>query len=509
MRSISTEAKVGLFVLVALAVLAYMSFRVGEYGFGHKKGYLVTAAFDNVAGLEKDASVRIAGVEVGRIEEISLKNGRAQVTLRIHPDVELEKDVQASIKTHGILGDKYIEIAPGTEEVGYMRPGGEITRVEQQADLDRLLRELGSITSDIMAVTATLKDVVGGEEGQTNLKAIVSNTKELSENLNRVVTQNNEKINLLVTNLNRASGSMQKTFASLHEITDKINKGQGTIGQLVENREIFDNLNKTLASLNKITEKVSQGEGTIGKLVAKDDLFETLNRTAVSLQNITEKIDAGEGTIGKLVNDEETVESLNAGLKSIDRSMSGIERYISRADSFRTFFSYRGEYLMSESNAKSYVNVRIQPREDVFYVLGAVADPRGRRTVTERIADGQTVKFEEYDKGELLIDAQIGKRFRDIAMRGGFFESTGGVGVDYFALNDTLKITFEAFDFDKDRNAHLKFYADYRLFRHVSLTAGWDDFISSEGNESPFVGLSISFEDKDLKYLLSSIPISR
>jgi len=120
MISISSEAKVGLFVLVALILLAYMSFRVGEYGFGLKKGYFVNVLFDNVTGLEKDASVTIAGVEVGRVESISLADGKALVTLRIVPDVMLEKDVRASIKTHGILGDKFIEIEPGTKESGYI-----------------------------------------------------------------------------------------------------------------------------------------------------------------------------------------------------------------------------------------------------------------------------------------------------------------------------------------------------------------------------------------------------
>lgn len=509
MSSISTEAKVGLFVLVALVILAYMSFRVGEYGFGLKKGYLVTVSFENASGLERDASVQIAGVEVGRIEEIGLKDGRAQVTMRILPGVKLERDVIASIKTHGILGDKYIEIAPGTREKGYIEEGGAIARVESQADLDKLMRELGIIANDVMAVTASLKKVLGGEGGQANMAAIVRNTKELSENLNRVVAQNDEKIDILVTNLNEASMSMQKTFASLSEITEKINRGQGTIGQLVENREVFDNLNKTISSLNKIAERVNKGEGTIGKLVSNDDLFDNLDRTLAYLGEITGRINAGEGTIGKLVNDEETVNNLNAGLKSIDKSMGGIERYISRAERLRTFLSYRGEYLVDKSNAKSYVNLRIHTREDMFYILGAVSDPRGRRTVTDRTVGGRTTRYEEYDKSDLLINAQIGKRFKDVALRGGFFESTGGVGMDFFALDDKLKCTFEAFDFDDDRNAHLKMYADYRLFKHVYLTAGWDDFINNEGNESPFVGLSIIFEDEDLKYLLSSLPMPK
>ncbi|MBW2600298.1 MAG: MCE family protein [Deltaproteobacteria bacterium] len=133
-----------------LIILAYMSFKVGEYGFGLKNGYPVNVVFDNATGLEKDASVQIAGVEVGRVEDISLKNGKALVTLRILPSVKLEEDVEAKIKSYGILGDKYVDIVPGTDGETYIRAGGDITRTEQQADIDKLLSELGTIAGDVM-----------------------------------------------------------------------------------------------------------------------------------------------------------------------------------------------------------------------------------------------------------------------------------------------------------------------------------------------------------------------
>jgi hypothetical protein len=107
------------------------------------------------------------------------------------------------------------------------------------------------------------------------------------------------------------------------------------------------------------------------------------------------------------------------------------------------------------------------------------------------------------------LNAQIGKRFRNVVLRGGILDSTGGIGVDYMALNDRLKLTFEAFDFSSNRNAHLKGYADLQLFKYLYLTGGWDDFISNQGNSSGFVGLSIRFEDDDLKYLLTSTPIPK
>jgi phospholipid/cholesterol/gamma-HCH transport system substrate-binding protein len=474
MFSISTEAKVGLFVLVALIILGYMSFRVGEYGFGLKEGYLVTAVFKNAIGLDKDASVMIAGVEVGRVESIGLKDGKALVTMRVIPDVKLEKDVTISIKTHGILGEKFVEIMPGTKGVAYIESGEQITQVEKQADIDKLLRELGTIASDVMEVTASLKTVVGGEEGDANLRAIIKNTRDLSESLKNAVQRNDERFNIMVDSLQNAAAEMHKTFAALSDITERVNRGEGTIGQLVKEESVFDNLNETVASL----------------------------------QDITTKINKGEGTIGKLINDEETVDNLNASLTRLDNSMAGIDRYISKAEQFRIFLSYRGEYLFDRSDAKSYLELKIQPKEDKFYIVGIVTDPRGKRTTKEyTYSDGTSREETEWDRNKLLFNAEIAKRYKDVVLRGGLLESTGGVGIDYFAYNDNLKLTFEAFDFNKDRDPHLKVFGEYRLLKHLYLSAGWDDFLSNEGNAFPFVGFSIRFEDEDLKYLLTSVPI--
>jgi len=494
MVSISSEAKVGLFVLIGLIILGYMSFRVSQQSFGLKKGYTVRAAFGNVAGLDRDASVQIAGVEVGRVEAIELQDGRAVVTLRIQPGVKLENDVTATIKTHGVLGDKYIELVPGTNKMALLKDGEQIQRVESQADIDRLLHQITLIADDIRGVTSALNGAMGGAEGQSSLAAIVenarlltrnlnamvvnneealratlNNTRQLTDDLNRVVGRNDEKINEVVDNLKDASKQMERTFAQLNEITGAINRGEGSIGQLVKNQETAAKLNKTMASLQEVTDKINQGKGTIGKLI----------------------------------NDEQTA-------RNLDETLSGINRYVTKADQFRTHLSYRGEYLFDKSNAKSYVDIRIQPKHDRYYLLGVVTDPRGRLTIRETTpAGGVTTRTEEWDKSALLFNAQVAKRFRNIVLRGGVLESTGGVGVDYLTLNDRLKLSFEAFDFNSDARAHLKAGAEFQIFKHIYLTAGWDDFISNRANSSPFAGFAIRFEDDDLKYLLTSAPIPK
>ncbi|MDX9821625.1 MAG: MlaD family protein [Syntrophales bacterium] len=490
---LSTEAKVGLFVLVGLIILGYMSFRVGQGGIGLKEGYVVEAVFDNVAGLNKDASVQIAGVEVGRVESIKLKDGKAVIQMRITPEVKLEKDVRAAVKTHGVLGDKYVEIMPGHKSQGYMESGDSIQQVERAADIDRLLQQFSVIADDIRGVTGSLNRVLGGQAGVDALNDILDNTRQLTRNLNAVVVNNEATLKAMLENTRQLTSNLNRVVVQNDEKVGQVFDGLKSAASQME---------KTFASLNEITEGVRRGEGSVGQLLKDPTTTQRLNQTLASLQQISDKINEGKGTIGKLINEEETVNNLNAGL-------SGINRYVTKAEQFRTYLSYRGEYLFDKSDMKSYLDLRIQPKDDKFYILGIASDPRGRRTTRESTTGGVTTRTEEWDRSGLLFNIQIGKRYRDLALRGGLMESTGGVGIDYFAMNDRLRFSFEAFDFSYDRKAHLKATAEYQLFKHLYLTAGWDDFISDQGNSSIFGGFAIRFEDDDLKYMLTSTPIPK
>lgn len=493
MGSITSEAKVGLFILIAMLILGYMTMQVGQRGVGIKKGYNVDVVFDNVSGLNKYSAVQIAGVEVGRVEDILLKDGKALVRLRIIPTVTLEKDVIASIKTRGVLGDKYIEITPGTRGMAAMEPGEQIRNVERQADIDRLINQIGAIADDIKTVSGTLSNVLGGKAGEESISGILENMQLLTRNINHLVASNEATIRTMLLNAQELTGNLNRVVV----------QNDAKVGDMIDNlRDASKEMEKTFTAFSQIAEEVNRGEGTLGQLMKDNTTITNLNKTLASLQEVSDKINQGKGSLGKLINDEETVNNLN-------QSLSGINRYVTKAEQFRTFLGYRGEYLWEKSNFKSHLEVKIQPKQDQFYLLGLVSDPRGRLTVRENTVGGVMTKTEEWDKSGLLFNAQIGKRFRDVVLRGGILESTGGIGVDYMALNDRLKLTFEAFDFSSDRNAHLKGYADVQLFKYLHLTGGWDDFISNRGNSSGFVGLSLRFEDDDLKYLLTSTPIPK
>ena len=129
---------VGIFVILGIAALAYLSIQLGQVSFLGGRGYTVTVDFPSVGGLKAGSAVEIAGVEIGRVESIGLADYQARVTLRVQPGVKLQEDVIASIKTKGLIGEKYLRISPGGSDK-IIPPSGRIREVEAPVDFEELL----------------------------------------------------------------------------------------------------------------------------------------------------------------------------------------------------------------------------------------------------------------------------------------------------------------------------------------------------------------------------------
>lgn len=138
MRRFNLEVTVGLFVILGLCALAYLSVRLGDLQIGTGRTYDLTAVFPTVAGLRVGATAEIAGVQIGRVQDITLINYAAVVTLRVEKRVQLQDDAIASIRTRGLIGEKYISITPGGSE-RLLTAGGRIREVEPPLDIETLI----------------------------------------------------------------------------------------------------------------------------------------------------------------------------------------------------------------------------------------------------------------------------------------------------------------------------------------------------------------------------------
>lgn len=138
MKKSTVEFGVGIFLIAGMISLGYLSTRLARSEFFGGSGYEVHAEFSNCGGLKVGASVVIAGVEVGRVKRISLEDYQAHIVMVIKTEVELDQDVIASVRTKGLIGEKFVELVPGGFDE-LIQPGGQIINTEPAMDLEQLI----------------------------------------------------------------------------------------------------------------------------------------------------------------------------------------------------------------------------------------------------------------------------------------------------------------------------------------------------------------------------------
>jgi len=347
MRSLGTETKVGIFVVVGIIALTYFTVRVGRIAV-REAGYRVYAQVESAAGLDKNSPVRIAGVEVGKVESIALDGTKAKITLQLPLNVKIPAGSKVYVKSAGLLGEKYIEIAAGAGSE-LVKADGALEEGGPAVDVDRVLTQLSAIGGDIQAVTHSLKSALGGEKGEKSIKEVVANTEKTMANLQNI-TQTIErgegtfgklvKDEKLYREVQETVGSLKQTASALNQVALTVEKGEGTLGRLVKDETLYREAKETVASLNQVAKSIEKGEGTLGKLAKDDALYEQTKatmeearQTFANLKQVTESIEKGEGTLGKLVKDEalyvqtkETMEEAKQTLAALNKVSQQIEK---------------------------------------------------------------------------------------------------------------------------------------------------------------------------------------
>lgn len=143
-----TEFAVGFFVLIGILCLGYLAIKLGKLEVMGSSGYTVVADFPSVAGLKIGDSVEIAGVKVGRVDGMRLAEERARLELRLDDGVQLQEDVIASVRSRGLIGDKFVLITPGASDK-IIPPRGKIRETDSPPDLQDLIGKFigGDFTS--------------------------------------------------------------------------------------------------------------------------------------------------------------------------------------------------------------------------------------------------------------------------------------------------------------------------------------------------------------------------
>lgn len=478
--------KVGIFMFVILVLVGVFIIKIEEIPVRAKGVKVIQVQFPNVAGLDEKAAVRIAGVRVGKVRSIRLKDQGAEVMLEVSGDIILGKGARAAVRNMGLLGDKYVELIPGDPTQGILEKN-TILKGSYPVSYDEILKLVEAIGKDVKALTTTFRQSLGGEEGKSKLDAILSNLQELTQQLKAISVENRPNIQGITTNLRESTTALKEKLpvliSSLQNLTDHLDH------LVEENRKPIGN---TVKEVN----------------LASQHLKEAL----AHIETITARIEKGEGTVGKLFKEEDAHDKLVKALDAVSSGADSITQSLGRVNRWRLDLNFRTDYQGEIKENKSFFGFQLTPQPDRFYLLEIVDDPLGKRKekteqVTTTLPDGTEVTETQtsisYDK-TYLITAMFGWRIRNFQFRAGVLESTGGVALDWFPLRKWA-FSLEASDFGRDygEKIHAKLWSRYFLTPHLYLTAGWDNPFNEDKN-TWILGGGFSWSDEDLKYLLGA-----
>jgi phospholipid/cholesterol/gamma-HCH transport system substrate-binding protein len=294
-REMTMELVVGTFVLMILLALGYFTIVLGRASLFEKK-FPLEVEFQDVMGLRKDDNVVLRGMTVGKVKSLRLSDGRVRVLSLMDNPVRLHTDYKIVIVTTSILGGRYLEIREGTASSPFL-PADVVPQGDRPFDL------MAEAASTIHEIRASLNE--GGI--LTNLESSIASIKDVAARINRGEGTIGKLVNDdgLYNDVQGAVKEFRDVAARVQAIAGKVAKGEGTLGKLIADDSVYTNIQAVAVNLKEISDRLNRGEGTLGKLLAKDDqLYKDISATAASLKDITGKIEHGEGLLGKLVNDE-------------------------------------------------------------------------------------------------------------------------------------------------------------------------------------------------------------
>jgi phospholipid/cholesterol/gamma-HCH transport system substrate-binding protein len=479
----TTEFKVGLFVLITLALIAgswvwsYDGVREDE------DSYTLRLVVGSADGLYEGSAVRIAGVDVGSVESISIAGDRAEIVLRLRAQYQLPLDSQGELKASGLLGDYYVRVYPGVQE-GLLAEGDLLGTRSEPGDIDTITRNLERISDDIADITKVLREVANNRDNTQHFEATLANVDALSEDLKLIASSNKDDIRAIVESIKRLSESLEGHIDDL---------AGGANEEIDKLKDLTDDLDKAAEDLASITGKVDRGEGTVGALINERETIDRLNET----------MDDVRGLVGSFA-------GLRPEVYYIGRFYMG-----SQPKDTQTFY-YGNPLAWSAANT---VGIRLRAHEDFWYTFEVNDYPQGviRQSDIYRASTG-TVDSRWVRDAAYRFTFQLEKRWGKFSFRIGVKENGGGVGATAYALKDKLTFHLDVFDFffgsypaiDSQGIPNVRLGVRYEPKKTFFLEAGAEQVIlgAKYGYFTGYVGLGFWFHDDDIKWVLQGLPLS-
>jgi phospholipid/cholesterol/gamma-HCH transport system substrate-binding protein len=349
----SREASVGFLIFAAGLVLMVGILAVGKESrlFSRKVEYWTS--FPNVSGLAEGSPVKLIGVQVGTVSDVSFPSNLGEREIRVTLQVDrayairIREGTQAQLKSLSYVSqERYIELTPGDPERPQLTAG---SRIEPGVSGFAELTEMGrGIADDVKDITSQLRELLialnqgGGllsemiknpEFGRDSLEGVqktLSSVQRIAEH----VEKGDGLAGALITDKEygqRQLASIQDSLNSLKSLMEKLNSGQGAAGEMLspggKGERLIDNLVAATGDLKSVTAQLRSGTGLAGRMLGDDAsakrILSNLEKTTKNLESITRKMDQGEGTVGALINDPEVYQGLRDVVAGVQKSKMG------------------------------------------------------------------------------------------------------------------------------------------------------------------------------------------
>lgn len=266
-QQMSVEVMVGAFMMMVLLALGVFTIILSQNNI-FTKNYELQVVFDDVKGLIKGDKVYVQGVDVGRVRDLKIRRDGVHASLLLDYEVRLREDYRISVMPSSVLGGKYVNVEEGSPEKALLAEGAPIVG---KGPVDFL----AELTAGIQEVRSAL-----------------------------------EKGGVL--------GNLETTMENVREITQKLRDGEGTLGKLLTEEEVYNELRRISTNLATVSDRLAQGQGTLGKLLSEDDrVYQDLSEAVASIKDVAQTISNGEGTLGKLTKNDEIYHQLNELLTEV------------------------------------------------------------------------------------------------------------------------------------------------------------------------------------------------
>ena len=484
-----TEIKVGALVLVAIAVLAYFVIKIQDIGsFRTEDSYLINVRFENAAGIGVDDPALLAGVRVGRVSAVRLnmQEGVAEVELQLLRAVEVHDDAVAIVGSTGMLGDRVLDLRPGSPGRPLVGEGGWI-RGGDPVSVDQLVDVMSSIGRNLDQTTRTLSAVLGTEEGEASLREILINVQGVTGRFDEILSANRAIVDSGFSNMDAAFDNINELSVALKD----------SLPQLI------NEMRSLSADVSEVIDRSGNGLGSAGDNLR--EVTERLQRSAADLEEILGKANRGEGTVGRLVNESDTVDRLNEALDSVDDSLAAADTFFRRVGEAQFSFEWRSEFYERLESSKNYFGLRLElgkqgsGRGFEFHVVDDNIGGITETNITTQTFDpatgdlmGTQLERKLVRTEGFRVSALMAQRFGRFQARGGILESQAGFGLDYFVAQDRLRFIGEVWDLGRDPDPHVKLRFQWNLNGRFFISGGWDDALRS-GLRSYYLGGGYSF----------------